>query len=156
MRMWVAAALVLLVVVGLDASRAAPGGFVFQVDFGGGQTVTFAEFGGLDTARPEGDGKSLAGRSPPAMKTYVTLKKAVTANRAVLAWIGHAGDAFNPPKPRTIIVKLINENDPPAMTWKLDGCLPVKASFNDAKPGESGTGIGALKIVCENLEIAPQ
>jgi phage tail-like protein len=130
--------------------------FHFQVDWGGTK-LGFSEVSGLavetqpieyrDGVMPEYSKIKM-----PGMQKYgnITLKRGTfKADNEFFAWWNTV--KLNTIERRDIIIKLLNEEHQPVMTWKVKNAWPSKVTSTDLKADGNEVAIESLEVVHEGL-----
>ena len=133
------------------ATNYPPAAFYFRVEFGldgiQDNDSRFQELSGLSAPGEvneirEGGENRFAYRLPKAVQySNLVLKRGLISDSRIIAWINDilGGDLSAPIKPVDLIVTLMNEDNEPAASWKVENAYPVKfevESFN-AKSNEA-------------------
>ncbi|MBA4408109.1 MAG: glycerol acyltransferase [Odoribacter sp.] len=130
-----------------------PLGFHFLVEFGNQkdeyqfQSVSGLSFN-LGTEDITEGGENRFVHKLPGRPRYpnLVLKRGLLANSALIDWCKEGSEGFNF-SPTDVIIKLLNEDHEPLMTWNVIHAWPVKWSVTDFNAEES-------KIVIESLELS--
>jgi phage tail-like protein len=136
-------------------------GFHFQVEWGGAR-IGFTEVSGLDMETEvieyrEGNEKTYTKMKMPGLRkfTNITLKRGLFAGDLdFYKWwrdtaFFNSGQKFR----RTVIIKLLDDEHKPVMTWKLKNAWPSKIQTSDLKANASEVLIETMELVHEGLEI---
>ena len=139
--------------------------FKFSVDFMDGPTkisLQFSEISGLDAeaqvieyrngARPDNHGLKM-----PGIEKFnnVTLKRGVfVGNNDFSDWFKKV--RANTIHRTTVIIKLLNQEEKPTMTWVLSNAWPTKVTSTDMKADGNEPAIETLELACEYVDISNQ
>jgi len=134
-----------------------PVGFHFKVEFIGvadnnDSDMRFQEVSGLNmelgTEEVVEGGENRFSHKLPSRAKYnnLVLKRGMLTNSQLIDWIKDAVENFNF-LPVEVIVKLLNENHEPLVSWSFTKVWPVKWSISDFKSTDNS-------IVVETLELA--
>ncbi len=134
-----------------------PVGFHFKVEFVGvadnnDNDVRFQDVSGLNMELgieeiTEGGENRFSHKLPSRAKyNNLVLKRGLLLDSALIDWIRDAIENFSF-QPVEVLVKLLNENHEPLLTWSFTKAWPVKWSISDFKSTDNS-------IVVETLEIA--
>ena len=111
--------------------------FYFIVDWGSITNIPFQEVSGLDIeSQPieyrHGDSPLFSEISMPGIRksSNVTLKKGVFANGNSF-WDWYNKIKMNTIQRQTVVIKLLDEEGNPTMTWTLNNAWPTKISSTD-------------------------
>jgi phage tail-like protein len=133
--------------------------FHFQVDWGGSQEVGFAEVSGLNIEHQtieyrDGLTNEYSAIKMPGIPKYgnVTLKRGIIpADNDFYQWLNTT--KMHKVERRDIIVKLLNEEGQPVMTWKARNAFPVKIEGPGLKATGNDVAIESIEIAHEGLTI---
>jgi phage tail-like protein len=133
--------------------------FYFSVDIGDFTDLAFQEVSGLDIEADVIEYRH--GNSPvhsvikmPGLKKYadITLKKGVfTKDNRFYDWISQI--SLNTYKRLTVIIRLLNEDTQPMMTWTLTNAWPKQITSTDMNSQSSEAAIESIVFVHEGLTI---
>lgn len=116
-----------------------PVGFHFKVEIeglSGDSEMRFSEVSGLSVELNTEDfaegGENRFVQKYPTRAKYpdLVLKRGLLVGSAVQSWIHKCVDKYTV-TPKTIFVKLLNEEHQPLLTWRLVGAYPTKWSAGD-------------------------
>ena len=118
----------------------------FTIRFGDDHEVGFQEVTGLEPAKVASRIKM-----PGIHKTSdITLKRGVIGSSAGFwDWYKHSG------KPRTVVIKRLDERGKAAATWTLVNARPIKVTAPDLNAKGNDIAIEEIVIEYERLEITP-
>ena len=130
--------------------------FHFEVDWGGFR-IGFTEVSGLAVETEvieyrEGNSPIYAKTKMPGMQKYgnITLKRGTfTADNEYYEWWNSV--KMNTIERRDIIIKLLNEEHEPVMTWKVINAWPTKVSGSDLKADGNEVAIESIELAHEGL-----
>ena len=130
-------------------------GFHFSVEWNGEneESVSFSEVSGLNVSTKvieyrEGFNKDYTSYKMPGLKTYnnVTLKRgSMASDNGFYNWFNSI--ANNTVERRDVVIKLLDENHEPVITWNLNNAFPIKYD-----PGALNASDG--KVLIESVELA--
>ena len=133
--------------------------FYFSVDIGEFTDLAFQEVSGLDIEADVIEYRH--GNSPihsvirmPGLKKYadITLKKGVfTKDNRFYDWLSQI--SLNTYKRLTVIIRLLNEDTQPMMTWTLTNAWPKQVTSTDMNSQSSEAAIESIVFVHEGLTI---
>lgn len=130
-----------------------PLGFHFLVEFGNQKDeFQFQSVSGLnvdlETEEIAEGGENRFKHKLPVRTKYpnLVLKRGLVVNSALIDWCKTAVEDFNF-TPTDIIIKLLNEENQPLITWNVVHAYPVKWAIGDFSAEES-------KIVIETIELS--
>ena len=132
--------------------------FHFSVDWGG-TNIAFSEVTGLNIeVQPieyrDGLSPEYSTTKMPGLKKYgnITLKRGVFAgDNEYFDWLNKT--QLNKPDRRDIIIKLLNDEHAPVMTWKVHNAWPTKISAPDLKANGNEAAIESLELAHEGVQI---
>ncbi|CAM3458475.1 phage tail protein [Aequorivita lipolytica] len=134
--------------------------FYFMVDWGETKDIPFQEVSGLDIeAQPieyrRGNSPVFSEISMPglAKNSNVTMKKAVFAKDNNF-WDWYTKVKMNTIERQNVVIKLMDQDGNPAMTWTLSNAWPTKISSTDLGADGSEVAIESIEISHEGLTIA--
>jgi phage tail-like protein len=132
--------------------------FHFQVEWGGTK-IGFTEVSGLDVETEVIEYRH--GASPEYLKTKmpgmqkvsnITLKRGTFASdNQFYEWWNTV--KLNTIERRDIIIKLLNEDHDPVITWKVKNAWPTKVQSTDLKADGNEVAIESMELVHEGLTI---
>lgn len=134
--------------------------FYFMVDWGSTTNIPFQEVSGLEIE--EKPLEYLHGNDPvfseinmPGIvkNNNVILKKGVFANDNSF-WDWYYKIKMNSIKRQTVVIKLLDAEGNPTMTWTLKNAWPAKISSTDLKSDTNEVAIESIEIKHEGLTIA--
>jgi phage tail-like protein len=139
-----------------DQNYYPPVSFLFKVEFEGipglkDRDAYFQEVSGLsqefEVETNKVGGKNANESKIPLRAKYpnLVLKRGVFKDSGILKWIIDAMETLNV-TPCSVIVKLLNENQEPLMTFNCEGVIPMKWSLDGFNAQES-------KIAVETIEL---
>jgi phage tail-like protein len=133
--------------------------FYFSVDIGDMTDLPFQEVSGLDIDTDVIEYRH--GNSPvhstikmPGLMKYgdITLKKGVFAtDNQFFDWIVQI--QLNTYERLTVVIKLLDENGTPRMTWTLKNAFPKQVTPTDMNSQSSEVAVESIVFVCEGLTI---
>lgn len=143
-----------------DASWPMPK-FRFSVDWGSvQQNIPFQEVSGLDTEaetieyRVGGNPEFSTVKMPGMTKSScVTLKRGVFV-KSDSFWEWYNEITMNTIKRRQVVIKLLDDNGKPTMTWTLQNAWPTKITGTDLKSDSNEIAVDSIEIAHEGLTIA--
>lgn len=131
--------------------------FYFVVDWGNTLNIPFQEISGLDF-----EGEALEyrhGNSPvfsninmPGMvkNNNITMKKGVFANDKKF-WDWYNEIKMNTIKRQKVVIRLLDQNGIPTITWTLNNAWPTKISSTDLKSNGNEVAVERIELVHEGL-----
>jgi len=132
-----------------------PVSFHFSVDFsniGNDNDTRFQSVGGLnmelEVENIKEGGQNLFEHKLPGRSKFseLTLKRGLLLDSAVVQWIKDA--LYNKEfKPTDIVIKLLNSDHEPLITWKVANAWPRKWSVSDLNATENSIMVETLEIV---------
>jgi phage tail-like protein len=133
--------------------------FYFSVDIGDMTDLPFQEVSGLDIDTDVIEYRH--GNSPvhstikmPGLMKYgdITLKMGVFAtDNQFFDWIVQI--QLNTYERLTVVIKLLDENGTPRMTWTLKNAFPKQVTPTDMNSQSSEVAVESIVFVCEGLTI---
>jgi phage tail-like protein len=133
--------------------------FYFSVDIGDFTDLAFQEVSGLDIDSDVIEYRH--GNSPvhsvikmPGLMKYsdITLKKGVfTTDNRLYDWISKI--SLNTYDRLTVVIRLLDENTTPQMTWTLTNAWPKQITSTDMNSQSSEAAIETIVFVHEGLKI---
>ena len=133
--------------------------FYFSVDIGEFTDLAFQEVSGLDIEADVIEYRH--GNSPvhsvikmPGLKKYadITLKKGVfTKDNRFYDWLSQI--SLNTYKRLTVVIRLLNEDTQPMMTWTMITAWPNQVTSTDMNSQSSEAAIESIVFVHEGLTI---
>ncbi|ETZ22023.1 MULTISPECIES: phage tail protein [Pedobacter] len=132
--------------------------FHFQVDWGGTK-IGFTEVSGLNIENKlieyrDGASPEFSKIKMPGMREFsnITLKRGVfAADNEFYQWLNTI--SLNTVERRDVVIKLLNENHEPVVTWKIKNAFPIKIQSTDLKADGSEVAIEQLDLAHEGLTI---
>ncbi|ATP56308.1 phage tail protein [Pedobacter ginsengisoli] len=132
--------------------------FHFQVDWGGTK-IGFTEVSGLNIENKlieyrDGASPEFSKIKMPGMREFsnITLKRGVFAgDNEFYQWLNTI--SLNTVERRDVVIKLLNENHEPVVTWKIKNAFPIKIQSTDLKADGSEVAIEQLDLAHEGLTI---
>lgn len=132
--------------------------FHFQVDWGGTK-IGFTEVSGLNIENKlieyrDGASPEFSKIKMPGMREFsnITLKRGVfAADNEFYQWLDTI--SLNTVERRDVVIKLLNENHEPVVTWKIKNAFPIKIQSTDLKADGSEVAIEQLDLAHEGLTI---
>lgn len=134
--------------------------FHFSVDLGDiGTDLPFQEVTGLDAEAQvieyrAGNSKAYSTIKMPGIIKYgnVTLKKGVFAkNNKIWDWFNQR--KMNLIKRQSVIIKLMDEDKTPTMTWTLTNAWPTKIVSTDLKSDGNEVAVESVELAHEGVKI---
>ena len=134
-------------------------GYHFQVDWGGTR-IGFAEVSGLDIFVEavdfrEGSSPVDSSRKLPGLMKFnnITLKRAIVANdQEFFAWINTKRN--NVIERRDVVIKLLDADHAPVVTWQVHNAFPVRYSGPVLKAGDGGVAMEELELAHDGLRVS--
>lgn len=132
--------------------------FYFMVDWGNTVNIPFQEVSGLDF-----EGETLEyrhGNSPVfshinmpgiAKSSNITMKKGVFANDKQF-WDLYNNIKMNTIKRQKVVIRLLDQNGIPTMTWTLNNAWPTKISSTDLKSNGNEVAVESIELAHEGLK----
>ncbi|MEY2904579.1 MAG: hypothetical protein RJA52_595 [Bacteroidota bacterium] len=134
--------------------------FYFSVDIGDMTDLPFQEVSGLDVQTDVIEYRH--GNSPvhstikmPGLMKYgdITLKKGVFAtDNQFFDWISKI--QLNTYERLTVVIKLLDEDGNPRMTWTLSNAFPKQVTPTDMNSQSSEVAVETIVFACEGMEIS--
>ncbi len=132
--------------------------FHFQVDWGGTK-IGFTEVSGLNIENKvieyrDGASPEYSKIKMPGMREFsnITLKRGVFADdNEFYQWLNTI--SLNTVERRDVVIKLLNEEHVPVVTWKIKNAFPLKIQSTDLKADGSEVAIEQLDLAHEGLTI---
>ncbi len=134
--------------------------FRFEVDLGTElKGVAFQEVSGMDKEVQvieyrASNSTQFSTEKMPGLVKYgnVTMKRGVFVNdNSFWKWMDEI--KMNTIKRRVVLIKLLDENGKPTMSWTLNNAWPTKISSTDLKSDANEVAVDTLEIAFETLEI---
>lgn len=132
--------------------------FRFEVDFGNElRSVVFQEVSGLETEDSPIEYRSNA--SPifypikmPGIKKFknITLKRGIFVNDNTF-WNWHNGISMNTLSRKTVVIKLLDEDNKIAMQWTLTNAWPTRMTSTDLNYDTNEVAIESIEISHEGI-----
>ena len=135
--------------------------FYFTVTLGSqDSSVSFQEVSGLETETQiieyrHGDSKQFSTIKMPGIAKVgnVTLKKGIfVKDNNFFTW--YANIKMNIIKRETVVIKLLDEQGNPTMTWTLANAWPTKVTGTDLKSDSNEVAVETIELAHEGLTIA--
>jgi phage tail-like protein len=134
--------------------------FYFTVDLGSqDSTTSFQEVSGLDIeAQPieyrHGDSPEFSTIKMPGLKKSgnVTLKKGVFVDDNNF-WTWFEAIKMNTIARETVVIKLLDEEGNPTMTWTLANAWPTKITGTDLKSDSNEVAVETIELAHEGITI---
>ena len=134
--------------------------FRFEVDLGTElKGVAFQEVSGLDVENQiieyrKNNDPIFSTENLPGIVKYgnVTMKRGVFVNDNTF-WNWHKQISMNTIKRRTVLIKLLDENDAVTIHWQLNNAWPTKITSTDLKSDGNEVAIDTLELAYEQLTI---
>ena len=136
-----------------------PVGFYFKVEFpdlpNGGDEIYFQEVGGitmeLETESVKNGGENRFTQLLPTRTKYpnLSLKRSLKVSSSLIDWSKDTIQNFNKNpivEPRTVMVKLLNDQGDPLVAYNFVNAYPVKWAITDFNAQDS-------KLVIETLDL---
>lgn len=132
--------------------------FHFQVDWGGTK-IGFTEVSGLNIENKvieyrDGASPEFSKIKMPGMREFsnITLKRGVFADdNEFYQWLNTI--SLNTVERRDVIIRLLNEEHNPIVTWKIKNAFPLKIQSTDLKSDGSEVAIEQIELAHEGLTI---
>ncbi|MGY3051895.1 phage tail-like protein [Pedobacter sp. UYEF25] len=132
--------------------------FHFQVDWGGTK-IGFTEVSGLNIENKlieyrDGASPEYSKIKMPGMREFsnITLKRGVFADdNEFYQWLNTI--SLNTVERRDVVIKLLNEEHTPVVTWKIKNAFPLKIQSTDLKADGSEVAIEQIDLAHEGLTI---
>lgn len=134
--------------------------FRFNVDFGTELTdIAFQEVSGMDkevqVIEYRASNSTLFSTiKMPGIVKYgnVTMKRGIfVGDNTFWAWMAQI--TMNTVARRTVIIRLLNENNKVTMQWNLNNAWPTKITSTDLKSDGNEVAVDTIEIAYESLEI---
>lgn len=137
--------------------------FYFRVEFGldgiQDNNSRFQEVSGIDTPVDveeirEGGENRFVHRLPKGVKhTNLVFKRGFISDSKIIAWLSDTleGSLSNPVKPVEIIVSLLNDQNEPAVSWKVENAYPVKFEVDNFKSKSNELIIESIEFTYTNI-----
>jgi len=125
--------------------------FNFLVEWGGA-SVAFTEVTGLEYRT--GDSTVAYKTKMPGMLSFgnITLKRGtIGIDSDFYTWFNSS--LFNKAEPRTLTIKLLNEELNPIMTWRAMNCFVIKYTPSELKSDANEVAVEAIEIATEYLSL---
>lgn len=137
--------------------------FRFQVSWGDA-TIEFSEVSGLDTESPTIEYRhSVTGQFAPIKMPGIAKVGNVTMKRGLFVGDETYWDWFSQIKlntvakgRETVVIRLLDDNGKPTMTWTLNNAWPTKITTTDLGPDGNEAAIDTLELAFETLVINNQ
>ena len=141
-----------------------PAAFYFRVEFGldgiRDNDSRFQEVSGLSSLGEveeirEGGENRFIHRLPKAVQhSNLILKRGLISDSKIIAWINDilGGGLSVPIKPVEIIVTLLNEQNEPAISWKVEKAFPVKFVVGSFKANSNEVAIESIEFAYSQLK----
>lgn len=134
--------------------------FRFEVDFGDElNRISFQEVSGMDVETQvieyrKSNDPLFSPIKMPGIAKYgnVTMKRGIFVNDNRF-WDWYKQITMNTIKRQTVVIRLLDENDAPTMTWTLKNAWPTKITTTDLKSEGNEVAIDTLEIAHEQLTI---
>lgn len=135
--------------------------FRFSVDWGTiKQNIAFQEVSGLEAETQiieyrASNSTVFSTVKMPGIAKYgnVTMKRGVFAkDNSFWSWYNQI--KMNTIKRQSVVIKLLDENGKPTMTWTLKNAWPTKISGTDLKSDGNEVAVDTIEIAHEGLTIA--
>jgi phage tail-like protein len=147
-----------------DGSKSGPNWpmpkFRFEVDLGSDVKVSFQEISGMDKELQiieyrHSNSQLFSTIKMPGLAKYgnVTMKRGIFVNDTKF-WTWMSEVKMSTIKRRTILIKLLDENNKPTMKWQLLNAWPTKISATDLKSDGNEVAIDTIEIAHEQLVIS--
>jgi len=134
--------------------------FYFSVDIDTQKNLAFQEVSGLDTETQiieyrASNSKQFSTIKMPGIAKFgnITLKKGIFVNDNNF-WAWYSQIKMNTIKRVTVVIKLLDEQGNPTMTWTLQNAWPTKIQGTDLKSDGNEVAVETLEIAHEGLVIA--
>lgn len=135
--------------------------FRFEVDLGDElKGILFQEVSGMDVESQvieyrKSNTPLFSTEKMPGIVKYgnVTMKRGVFVNDNTF-WDWHSQIKMNSIKKRTILIRLLDENNKMTMQWTLSNAWPTKITSTDLKSDGNEVAIDTLEIAHEQLIIS--
>ncbi len=135
--------------------------FRFEVDLGTDlKGIAFQEVTGMDVENQvieyrNSNSPLFSTEKMPGITKYgnVTMKRGVFVNDNSF-WNWHQEIKMNTVKRRTVIIRLLDENNAVTMQWTLNNAWPTKITSTDLKSDGNEVAIDTLEIAHEQLIIS--
>jgi phage tail-like protein len=134
--------------------------FSFEVDFGPDlKGIGFQEVSGMDMETQmieyrHGNSKNFSTLKMPDLAKFgnVTMKRGVFVNdNAFWDWLGAI--KLNTIEPRTVSIRLLDEDGKTTMLWQLNNAWPTRITGTDLKSDGNEVAVETLEIAHEKLTI---
>jgi phage tail-like protein len=135
--------------------------FRFEVDLGTDlKGIAFQEVSGMDVENQVIEYRNknsplFSAEKMPGITKYgnVTMKRGVFVNDNSF-WKWHEEITMNTVKRRTVIIRLLDENNAVTMQWTLNNAWPTKITSTDLKSDGNEVAVDTLEIAHEQLIIS--
>ena len=132
--------------------------FHFVVEWGG-TNIGFQEVSGLSMEVDvieyrHGASSEFSTVKMPGQKKYgnVTLKRGILrGDNEFFAWWKEK--KMNAPERRDMVIKLLDENHEPVISWQIINAFPVKVTYSDLKADAQEVAIETLEVACEGISV---
>lgn len=139
-----------------------PVGFHFKVEVDGlppnENDVRFTEVGGLSvemaTEEVAEGGQNRFIQKYPVRAKYpeLVLKRGLLVNSEVVSWVRACIEDFVI-TPRTVHVKLLNEEHQPLLTWNLTNAYPTKWALSDLSSTSNAVAVESLQLFYQSFTV---
>ncbi|MCE7991200.1 MAG: phage tail protein [Roseivirga sp.] len=134
--------------------------FRFSVDIGGQTDIGFQEVSGLDAETQiieyrSGNSGAFSTVKMPGIAKYsnVTMKRGIFIDDSTF-WDWYSQITMNTIERQTVIIKLLDEQGSPAVTWTLANAWPTKITATDLKSDGNEVAVDTIEIAHEGLTIS--
>lgn len=132
--------------------------FHFAVEWGG-QRLGFTEVSGLDVETEvieyrEGNSKAYHKLKMPGMQKFgnITMKRGtLKGDNQYFEWWNSV--KLNTIDRRSVVIKLLNEEHEPVVTWKVANAWPVKVQGTDLKADGNEVAIESIELAHEGISV---
>ena len=139
-----------------------PVGFHFKVEVDGlppnENDVRFTEVGGLSvemaTEEVAEGGQNRFIQKYPVRAKYpeLTLKRGLLVSSGLVDWVRACIEDFQI-TPRTVYVKLLNEEHQPLLTWNLTNAYPTKWAVGDLNSTSNAVAVESLQLFYQSFTV---
>ena len=139
-----------------------PVGFHFKVEVDGltrnENDVRFTEVGGLSVEMgteeiAEGGENRFIQKYPTRAKyPELVLKRGVLLNSEIVKWIRQCIEDYNI-QPKNIVIKLLNEEHQPLLTWHVVKAYPTKWTVSDLNASSNAVVIETLQLFYQYFRV---
>lgn len=113
--------------------------------------VRFMEVGGLSmemgTEEVAEGGENRFTQKFPTRTKYpeLVLKRGLLINSALIGWVRECIEDYNI-QPRNIVIKLLNEEHQPLLTWHVVNAFPIKWAVSDLNAANNAVAVESMQL----------